>query len=218
MKTYIARNTLTGQFYIGSTVNFQSRKKQHLSSDSTYPFHRDLRRNPDSFEWEVFEDDSEGRELEEALLEMFFGTEMCYNLSPGSSLNPWSSKGYRWVTNGLEEKYVEVDKDPPAGWEIGRLPVSDMTRAKMRESQTGKKRPECASAVGKTWVTNKTRTEELYLDPGEEIPEGWVKGRKKFPPRTQESKDKTSKTLRGRKKTKEHKEKLRVAALRQHHG
>jgi hypothetical protein len=53
--------------------NFANRKKEHLANKGNFPFHRALRANPDDFEWETFEDQSEGRELEQALLDAFFG-------------------------------------------------------------------------------------------------------------------------------------------------
>jgi hypothetical protein len=93
MDTYISRNTLNGKFYIGSTTNFQERKLAHLRSKDNYPFQNALRKNPEAFEWEVYTDDSENRELEQALLDMFFGTEMCYNLSPVVSQPP----RYEWT-------------------------------------------------------------------------------------------------------------------------
>ena len=70
MFTYIARNTLNGKFYIGSTTDFEGRKKVHLNCKMDTPFHRALRKNPNKFEWEVFEDSSEARELEQALLDL----------------------------------------------------------------------------------------------------------------------------------------------------
>ncbi len=85
MITYIATNTTNGKFYIGSTTNFEKRKKSHIESDSEYPFHRALRKNPEAFTWEIYSDDSEGRELEQALLDTWFGKEQCYNLSEKSS-------------------------------------------------------------------------------------------------------------------------------------
>lgn len=93
MITYIARNTLNGKFYIGSTVNFQERKASHLRSKDNYPFQNALRKNPEAFEWEIYTDDSEGRELEQALLDMFFGREMCYNLNPIANEPP----RYEWT-------------------------------------------------------------------------------------------------------------------------
>ena len=63
MDTYKATNTLNGKFYIGSTVNFAERKKSHLASKENYPFQNSLRTNPEIFEWEVWTDDSENREL-----------------------------------------------------------------------------------------------------------------------------------------------------------
>lgn len=82
MDTYKATNTTNGRFYIGSTVNFERRRKEHLSSKENYPFQNALRKNPDSFEWEVWHDDSDEPALEQALLDMWYGTEQCYNLNP----------------------------------------------------------------------------------------------------------------------------------------
>lgn len=88
MDTYKATNTLNGKFYIGSTVSFEERKKSHLTSKENYPFQNALRANPEVFEWEVWTDDSENRELEQALLDMWFGKEQCYNLNPKANCPP----------------------------------------------------------------------------------------------------------------------------------
>jgi group I intron endonuclease len=93
MDTYKVTNTINGKFYIGSTVNFQERKAAHLRSKENYPFQNALRANPDAFEWEVWSDDSENRELEQALLDMWFGKEQCYNLNPNASVPP----AYEWT-------------------------------------------------------------------------------------------------------------------------
>jgi group I intron endonuclease len=82
MITYITRNIKNGKFYIGSTINFQKRKKEHLTGKENYPFQTALRKNPELFEWETVEDDSDERILEQALLDMWYGKELCYNLSP----------------------------------------------------------------------------------------------------------------------------------------
>lgn len=93
MFTYRATNTLNGKFYIGSSTNFESRRNQHLSDRRrNTPFHNALRKYPEMFEWEVWEDDSDEPILEQALLDMFFGTEQCYNLNPLASRPP-SQKG-----------------------------------------------------------------------------------------------------------------------------
>jgi hypothetical protein len=81
MITYTATNTRTGQFYIGSTTNFKKRQQEHLSSKSPLPFQRGLRKNPDEWEWDFVEDDREDRELEQILLDLFWGTEDCLNLA-----------------------------------------------------------------------------------------------------------------------------------------
>ncbi len=179
MKTYLARNTLNGKFYVGSTTDFERRKREHLESTANTPFHCALRKHPDKFEWEVFEDDSTGRELEQALLDCWVGKEVCYNLSQWSVGGAnWLATGHCWVTNGTDEKYAKAGTEVEAGWWLGRLPLSAETKEKMRQAQIGKVRPECASAVGRMWVTNSDKTKEIYLKPGEEVPEGWRKGRK----------------------------------------
>lgn len=88
MQTYIATNTEDGKFYIGSTINFEKRKKAHLGGKENYPFQNALRKNPDVFEWEVFEDENNEPILEQALLDMWFGAEQCYNLNPSASRPP----------------------------------------------------------------------------------------------------------------------------------
>ncbi len=88
MDTYKATNTTNGKFYIGSTTNFEKRKKAHLRSKENYPFQRALRKNPDAFEWEVWSDNSNKPILEQALLDMWFGKECCYNLNQFADRGP----------------------------------------------------------------------------------------------------------------------------------
>ena len=90
MDTYKATNTTNGKFYIGSTTNFEKRKKAHLRSKENYPFQRALRKNPDAFEWEVWSDDYSDPILEQALLDMWFGKECCYNLNQFADRGPVS--------------------------------------------------------------------------------------------------------------------------------
>ena len=88
MYTYRATNTTNGKFYIGSTTNFDKRKKAHLLSKESYPFQNALRKTPDAFEWEVWSDDSSEPILEQALLDTWFGKECCYNLNPFADRGP----------------------------------------------------------------------------------------------------------------------------------
>jgi group I intron endonuclease len=88
MITYLATNTLNGKFYIGSTTNFERRKRTHLTGEAKYPFQRALQKNPDLFSWEIIQDDSDEPVLEQALLDMWFGKELCYNLNPNASRPP----------------------------------------------------------------------------------------------------------------------------------
>ena len=92
MDTYRATNTTNGKFYIGSTTNFEKRKKAHLRSKEIYPFHNALRKTPDVFEWEVWSDDCDEPVLEQALLDMWFGCEQCYNLNTSAKHPPPQSR------------------------------------------------------------------------------------------------------------------------------
>jgi group I intron endonuclease len=92
MDTYKATNTTNGKFYIGSSTNFERRKRDHLTSKRNLPFQNALRKNPDAFEWEVWTDDNDEPILEQALLDMWYGTEQCYNLSPSAKHPPRPDK------------------------------------------------------------------------------------------------------------------------------
>jgi len=107
MFTYKATNTSNGRFYLGSTLDFEKRKKQHLASNANYPFQNALRKHPDDFVWEYTEDECDEPLLEQALLDMWFGTEMCYNLSPYSDrpqCNPESSREWGKFNGPIQGK------------------------------------------------------------------------------------------------------------------
>ena len=110
MHTYLATNTLNGKFYIGSTIDFERRKGEHLrDKKSNFPFQNSLRKNPEAFEWEVWSDDSEEPTLEQALLDMWCGTEQCYNLSPHSG-RPVMTKEQRSEAGRTSGKKAFKDK------------------------------------------------------------------------------------------------------------
>lgn len=117
MDTYKATNTLNGKFYIGSTVNFEERKKSHLTSKDNYPFQNALRANPGAFVWEVWSDGSENRELEQALLDMWYGKEQCYNLNPIASAPPryeWTEERRKKAGDRARERGTEHLRTPEA--------------------------------------------------------------------------------------------------------
>jgi hypothetical protein len=144
MITYKATNTLSGKFYIGSTTNFEKRKKGHLSSRHNYPFQNALRKNPNSFEWEIVEDDSDEPILEQALLDMWFGTEMCYNLSPYADrpkCNPESVSEWGKLNGPIQGKKHFENKtgmfSPDAPVSEWRKKGGEVTGPRSLESGTG---------------------------------------------------------------------------------
>ena len=82
MITYRAVNTRNGKWYVGSTVNFERRKREHLRSKAKSPFYNALRRDPGAFVWEVLEEDErDDRLAEDLILAVWFGSPYCYNLN-----------------------------------------------------------------------------------------------------------------------------------------
>lgn len=160
MITYIATNTVNGKFYIGSTnTDLEHRKRQHLCCSKNYPFQNALRANPQIFEWEVFEDNSDERVLEQALLEMFFGTEQCYNLSD-SSYKP-NNKGEN------NPMYGRMGENHPA---FGRKHYEETIKT-MSDQKKGENNP-CFGL--KWWINSEGETKYQQECPGE----GWQNGRK----------------------------------------
>jgi hypothetical protein len=162
MDTYKATNTTNGKFYIGSTTNFDKRKKDHLCSSLSYPFQNALRKNPEAFEWEVWSDGSDEPVLEQALLDMWFGKECCYNLNPSATRPPsWEGRtGDIWWNDGKINKRSTVC--PGEGWSQG------ITRDESLEHL------EFITSLGNTpWWTDGINNRRSWDYPGE----GWRRGR-----------------------------------------
>lgn len=81
--TYLATNQTNGKWYVGSTVrDLKRRKNEHEWSNSKDAFHRSLRNNPNKFVWEVLSEvEGLDRSHEQDILNVFYGSEFCYNLS-----------------------------------------------------------------------------------------------------------------------------------------
>jgi group I intron endonuclease len=131
MDTYKATNTANGKFYIGSTTNFEWRKYCHLNLRRNYPFQNALRKNPEAFEWEVWSDDSDEPILEQALLDMWFGTEQCYNLNPTAGRPP--SRAGQPVSEETRQRQSVARTG---------LKRSEETKRKLSESKLGEKNPQ----------------------------------------------------------------------------
>ena len=178
MNTYKATNTTNGKFYIGSTTDFERRKKAHLNSKENYPFQRALRKDPNVFEWEVWSDDHDEPVLEQALLDMWFGKEQCYNLSPTANRGPCLSG----------EKHPFYGKTRPEHGEKmsgSNNPMFGVRLLGPKNPMFGKKRPECSERIKgasnpmfgrhslKWWVNKSGETCRSEECPGE----GWKEGR-----------------------------------------
>lgn len=54
---YKATCTISGKSYIGQTVNFENRKKQHIWATDDYVFHKAIRKyGKENFNWEILEE------------------------------------------------------------------------------------------------------------------------------------------------------------------
>jgi group I intron endonuclease len=137
MITYRATNTRNGKFYIGSTTNFENRKKAHLSSRYNYPFQNALRKTPEAFEWEVVKDDFDEPILEQALLDMWYGKECCYNLNPRADRPPVMF-GEDNPMFGKKHKEETIQKNREA--HTGKV-HSVESRKKRSKSMSGDKNP-----------------------------------------------------------------------------
>lgn len=87
----------------------------------------------------------------------------------------------RWVTNGIDNKYINKDDEIPNGYHYGRTldPKSFEGHCKFSELPMDvqiKRRADCAKAsLGKIWINNGEI--ERYIQKELEIPEGFYKGR-----------------------------------------
>jgi len=133
MITYIATNTKTGKFYIGSTKNFERRKSQHLKRKVKWPFQSSLRKNPEDFIWHVVEDSLDEPRFEQILLDMYFGTELCYNLSPKADRPP-GFKGGRHTEEF--KRSITGEKSPLFG-----VPKTQEHKKKISVANSGENHP-----------------------------------------------------------------------------
>jgi group I intron endonuclease len=159
MITYIATNTLNGKFYIGSTTDFDKRKYNHLAKKVNYPFQCALRKNPELFTWETHEDDDDDPVLEQALLDMYYGTEQCYNLNPVAGRPP-RCKGHSEATI---KKMVESHSTPEC---IQRVKESNAKRCE--DPEYVKRHREATirgSNTAEARLKNSERRKENWKDP-----------------------------------------------------
>lgn len=155
MITYRAINTINGKFYIGSTKNFEKRKQEHLTTAEEFRFQRALRKNPEAFVWEIFEDSEEEPVLEQALLDMWFGKSQCYNMSPFAGRPP-SRKGIKLSEEVYTNLVKRLKSNPPRKGKSH----TENTKQKIREKLTGQVIPDPVRVKISQSLTGKRKSEE----------------------------------------------------------
>jgi group I intron endonuclease len=170
MYTYRATNTLNGKFYIGSAINFKKRKNEHLRSKDNYPFQTALRNNPEMFDWETWSDDCNQPVLEQALLDMFYGTEQCYNLSP-DAIAPMKSKKHSTETKQKQSENNRGKNNPMWG---KKRP--DNAERNQTLKQRGKK-IKVIDIEGNVEVYSSARTAAHLLGVAQSTVQSWVTGK-----------------------------------------
>ncbi len=130
MITYRAYNKKNGKWYVGSTVNFSKRKKEHLCSKQSSPFHSALRKDPDLFIWEIIEeDDREDRLAEQLILNAWYGSPYCYNLNPSAEgFNPENA-----VESGRKGLKILIERDPDHQSKAGKIGGAKGSREKKKK-------------------------------------------------------------------------------------
>jgi hypothetical protein len=99
--------------------------------------------------------------------------------------------------------------------ESSRQSISEKTSLRLIEWDENpfRKKGEESMSHGRKWVTTPEKDQEKYLKPGEEAPKGWISGRMKRPPRSDESRERTRQALKGKPKSESHKNNIREATL-----
>jgi group I intron endonuclease len=173
MYTYKATNTTNGKFYIGSSFDFERRKVEHMQCNKNYPFQNALRKKPGAFDWEVWTDDSDEPILEQALLDMWYGCEQCYNLNPSASRPPsWEGKKHKestkqkqsasqvkdWEQNTERRKKASEAASRRVQTKESRDKISANRRGKVTGDANPSKRPEVREKISasKTGKPNPT--------------------------------------------------------------
>jgi hypothetical protein len=92
----------------------------------------------------------------------------------------------------------------------GRKRISETMRLRGldRTKNPFAKRGEESQSFGRRWFSSPDLSQEIYLKKGENPPSGWIPGRIKRPPRSEESRERTRKALKGKPKSEQHKQKL----------
>ena len=100
-----------------------------------------------------------------------------------------AKRDWVWINNGDEAKKILADDEVPEGWFLGRLPMDDETRDKLKKSCTGKNKGAIRTPEQREKLSSYKRGRKWYHNPGTgessqykdgEVPEGWVSGRGKI--------------------------------------
>lgn len=146
----IYKITIGRWFYWGSTNNLHKRKAEHLSALKRSKHINNILQNAynkhKSFEFEIIAtlQKEELIEWEQELIDVWFGSENCANLSPIVG-RPSGVKGRKFGPMSEEHKAkVSASKKGSIPWNKGRpgKPVSEETKAKLSAATKGKPKSE----------------------------------------------------------------------------
>lgn len=145
MVVYVCINLINGKKYVGKTINFNKRVKEHLrcakNNYLNYPIHRALNKyGSENFEWKILiecdtEEELNMREIEYIKLEKSKVEQHGYNVTDGGD-------GASGLKHTEEFKSKQSKKMMGNTYSVGRV-LSDEHKAKISKAFKGTKRPEC---------------------------------------------------------------------------
>lgn len=160
-------NEITNNFYIGSSVNVERRKKEHFNL---------LRKNKHNNKHLQNSFNVYGEKNFQFVIVEYCNKEECVikeqcfinELKPSYNINPNAG-------NSLGVKHTKKTIEKIRNCKIGKK-HSEETKQKIGKTNSLKQKGENNSQYGSIWITNGIENKKIKKD--SEIPQGWYKGRK----------------------------------------
>lgn len=193
---YLIRNKINGKVWVGQAVNFYNRSAAHLSKLSKGISSRHIQSAWDkygylNFEFEIIESELQREDLvfiESKYIEKF----KSWDREFGYNIERYDRRGIRVVSEESKKKVSLSLKGLRKGISTG--PMADDIKKKISETLKGTKKPEgfCRGdknpQYGKNGELNSQYGKKWYMDPitgeskkylsNEQIPIGWIPGRR----------------------------------------